>query len=241
MTTAGPSRPVRSRATAARHRLEPVSPTSIVERVSRELRMAVLAGRLRPGQTFSITQLCAELGVSHIPVREALRRLEVQGLVELRPGRSGVVTPLSLEDLDEIYLLRTAIESELIKVSAPLYTDEDLEVLEQILEDMELEVGDTQSDDYWLAHNAFHWQLLEPAAANWSARTLNALWHANERYTRLFYSESGRSLEDRMAEHRRLLEAAKRRSASELNFLLKTHLHASHEYMRKSAAELLQR
>src|ERR1700730_16623118 len=68
--------------------VRPIERESIVENAAREIRRSVLAGVLRPGQSCSIGELSAQLHVSHIPVREALRRLESEGLV-LQPGGRG--------------------------------------------------------------------------------------------------------------------------------------------------------
>ena len=227
----------RSSLTGTASLMGPVAHMSMVERVSRALRQAVLRGHLRPGQNFSISQLCAELGVSHIPVREALRRLESQGLVELRPGRSGVVTPINIEDLCEIYMLRAAIETELIGRAAPHYSDDDLEVLHEALLAMELESSDPQGDDFWLWHNKFHWQLLEPAALAWSARVLGPLWHAAERYIRLFFVENT-DLISAMKEHRDMYDAASRRSGADLTELLRVHLDENLELLKQCVVEM---
>jgi DNA-binding GntR family transcriptional regulator len=210
---------------------------SIVDRVSRELRSAVVGGQLRPGETFSITQLCAELGVSHIPVREALRRLEGQGLVEFRHGRSGKVTSISADDLDEIYHLRSVIEAELIKKAARRFTTDDIAALQESLDAMEEAASDPGGDAFWAAHHDFHWLLLEPAASSWSERVLFPLWHATERYTRLFYTEQ-REIARAMTEHRELLQAAERRSARELTSVLRRHLNESHDLLRQGAEQL---
>ena len=80
--------------------------SSAVDLVTSEIRRAVLTGALPAGEQFSIRDLAAQLGVSHIPIREALRRLESQGLIVLRQARSASVAPLSTGDLAAIYRLR---------------------------------------------------------------------------------------------------------------------------------------
>src|SRR5208282_889332 len=70
-----------------------LEPTSVVDQVSGEIRRSILSGALRPGQQFSLREIASQLGVSFIPVREALRQLEAQGLVVTRPGRSASVAP----------------------------------------------------------------------------------------------------------------------------------------------------
>jgi DNA-binding GntR family transcriptional regulator len=233
----GPSGAPNGRAQPTRPSLRAVASDSTVDRVSRELRLAVVAGHLRPGETFSITQLCSELGVSHIPVREALRRLEGQGLVKFRHGRSGVVTEISVDDLDEIYHLRSLIETDLIKKAAARFTDDDIAVLRESLEAMETVADDPGGEAFWAAHHDFHWLLLEPTASSWSERVLLPLWHATERYTRLFYTER-QSITRAMTEHRELLQAAERRSPKELSAVLRRHLDESHELLRKGAVDL---
>ena len=92
--------------------LRPVAQESTVDRVTVELPRSILAGTLRPGEPFSITDISEQLGVSHIPVREALRRLEGQGLVQLRAGRSAIVAPLDEEELRSVYRLRRLLEAD---------------------------------------------------------------------------------------------------------------------------------
>ena len=92
--------------------------SSAVDLVTSEIRRAVLTGALPAGEQFSIRDLAAQLGVSHIPIREALRRLESQGLIVLRQARSASVAPLSTSDLEAIYRLRYLIELPLAGASA---------------------------------------------------------------------------------------------------------------------------
>ena len=93
---------------------------SAVDLVTAEIRRAVLTGALPPGEQFSIRELARQLGVSHIPIREALRRLEGQGLVILTQARSAAVAPLSEADVTAIYRLRLRIEPDLAGRSAGL-------------------------------------------------------------------------------------------------------------------------
>jgi len=90
-----------------------VVPASVVDQVTAEIRRSILDGSLPPGEPFSIVDLCRRLQVSHIPVREALRRLEGHGVVQLRPGRSAVVAPIDADDLGSIYRLRKQLRAHL--------------------------------------------------------------------------------------------------------------------------------
>ena len=99
---------------AAATPVRPIAHQSLVDRVTDELHRAILNGDIAPGSAVSIVELCEQFDVSHIPVREALRRLESEGVVSLRPGRSALVASLSVEDLTNIYGLRKLIEGDLV-------------------------------------------------------------------------------------------------------------------------------
>src|ERR1700749_3052644 len=99
-------------AASSTRRLQPGAPgDSVVDRVTADVRRAVLSGTLPPGRTFSTAELSAPLGVSHIPVREALRRLDAQGLVVLRPGRKAMISPLNRDELRAIFPLRQVMQA----------------------------------------------------------------------------------------------------------------------------------
>ena len=163
--------------------VRPVASASVVERVTTELRRSILAGDLAPGQVFSLREISAQLGVSFIPVREALRNLEGEGLVVMRPGRSAVVAPLDLDDLHAIYRLRRTLEPELARRSCLLVTDADLDRLEREA----VGFGDERltMDAIYEAHHEFHLALIAPAATPWDVRILMTLWRAAERYIRI--------------------------------------------------------
>ena len=139
------------------------SNSSAVDLVTSEIRRAVLTGSLPAGEQFSIRDLAAQLGVSHIPIREALRRLESQGLIVLRQARSASVAPLSTNDLEAIYRLRYVIELPLAGASAGRRNPAEIARLDELLEasrDLDPEVA-------WQGHYDFHEALVHPAANEW--------------------------------------------------------------------------
>lgn len=211
---------------------------SLVDRVSHTIRRAILEGGLRPGETLSISDLAADLGVSHSPVREALQRLSGQGLILLRPARTAVVAPLELPDLEEIYRLRELIEVEALERAAPALSDEDLEQLDRqfaLLADAPID-----SDGFWDAHNAFHRGLMAPALTPRLERLITELWHAAERYIRIVYIETDvlftRSPSDR---HRPLLTAAHARDATAMGAAITEHLRNNEREVAQSLQQIL--
>lgn len=163
--------------------LQPITSRSVVEQATDELRRAILAGDLAPGAEYSLRELAGMLDISFIPIREALRSLESEGLVIMRPGRSAIVTPLDLDDLRGIYRLRRALEPEIARRSCGLLTDEELDLLESRAVDFG--AREQGMADIYHDHHAFHLALLAPAATAWDIRVLTTLWRAAERYIRI--------------------------------------------------------
>jgi DNA-binding GntR family transcriptional regulator len=163
-------------------RVRHVDPTSVVDQVAYELRRSIVRGSLAPGSSFSLREISRQLGVSFIPLREAMRRLEAQGLIQTRPGRSAEVTPLDREDLHAIYRLRKLIEPEITGRASALLTPSVVGELNDLL----VLYADTVSDvdRRWELHRQFHRELLRPAASTWDLRALEMLWDAGERYVR---------------------------------------------------------
>ena len=199
---------------------------SAVDLVTAEIRRAVLTGTLPAGEQFSIRGLARQLGVSHIPIREALRRLEAQGLVVLTQARSAAVAALSVDDLAAVYRLRLRIEPDLAARSAPLQTPRSLAALEEALEGSRHE----DPDRAWQGHHDFHERLVAPAASTWDVRVLHTLWTAAERYTLLVFdpiSVDEAERDHRYARHRRLYERAAAGDSVALEAELVAHLDAN--------------
>lgn len=163
--------------------VRPIASESMTDRVATELRRSILSGALAPGQTFSLREIAGKLEVSFIPVREALRNLESEGLIVTRPGRSARVAPLDAADLQAIYRLRRVLEPDLARRSCLLLSDAELDRLAG----QAAEFGDEQQsmDAIYEDHHAFHLALFAPVATAWDIRILSTLWRAGERYIRI--------------------------------------------------------
>jgi DNA-binding GntR family transcriptional regulator len=198
---------------------------SAVERVAAHVRRLVLSGELAPGRKFSIAELSAQLGVSHIPVREALRRLEAQGLIVLRPGRSAMVSPLDRDELRAVFRLRQLLEPDLAARSCALLTDEDFARADELLSEY---INWTDNADHlWRLHHDLHMVYLRPAANDWDLRILSQLWNACDRYTRVVFDPYAVPTYDRKARemaHRSLFAAARSGSPAEIRRALSEHL-----------------
>lgn len=214
-STGGDARGVRS--VAARK-------ASAVDLVLHEIRRSILSGELPPGRPFTVPALTEQLGVSHVPVREALRQLEAQGLITLSPSRSAIVTPLDAADLRAIYRLRITVEPELAALSAPGRTDAEIDELDGMVR---ATFGDVLGEAFWAPHRAFHAAMIEPAASDWDRRMLVPLWDASERYTRLVFDpmDAPESFAAHRAHaHEELVDAARSRVPERVRVAVRGHL-----------------
>lgn len=218
-------------------RVRSISHRSLVDRVTEELHRAILNGDIAPGSTISIVELCKEFDVSHIPVREALRRLESEGVVSLRPGRSAVVTSLSADDLSNIYNLRKLIEGELVVRATPQLDAAALERAEAAMN--EYATIEREASRLAAAHHAFHAAFLDDVLGPADRRVLELLWTSSDRYLHLLLSDLDKGPEKtqaRIDEHQQLLDLARAGQTEQLREAWIAHLDNSEKALLKALA-----
>jgi len=188
------------------------------------LRELILGGSLQPGLVISQVELARSLGVSRTPLREALRMLQEEGLIEAEPNRRARVTRFDPGDLDTVYGCRVMLESLGCVLTVRSFSDEEVERLRTALDAM-AEHARTRSVEEWqVAHREFH-RLLVGRASDQFGRTIAAYQDRAERYWVMFIRANGSGgLSMRDAEHRALFEAAARRDAKGTAVLLAKHL-----------------
>ncbi len=204
---------------------------SLVDNVTERLRRALLAGEIKPGERIKVTELEKTFGVSHIPIREALRRLESEGLIVALPQRAAVAAGVDLDDLAGLYDLRRVIECEVIRRSVAAMTPEQVARVQEALDALVATAQDNDSPEFWERHMDFHWALLEPGASAWIKRVLDQVWLASQRYVRLFVSET---IDDAMRDHRELVAACKKCDADRAEKILRRHLDRTELAVRKA-------
>jgi DNA-binding GntR family transcriptional regulator len=110
---------------------------TVQELVLETVRRAILSGVIEPGARLRQEELAEAFGTSRIPVREALRALEYEGLMTSEPHRGFTVTSLDADDIDEVYELRILLEGHAVRLAIPMMTDEDLADLETLFQRMQ--------------------------------------------------------------------------------------------------------
>jgi DNA-binding GntR family transcriptional regulator len=182
------------------------APGSRVDRVQGAIREKILAGTYPPGSRLILSRLAAEHGVSFIPIREALQRLEAERLVKNEQNRGARVAEISIADMRDIYETRVVLEQHAVRLAIPKLTDEKLRVAGAALDRMEERFAADRQAEAYEAHQAFHFALYEPAGSAWTMHVIRQLWAAAERYVRL--AAGVRPAPDLfVAEHRRIFDA----------------------------------
>ena len=191
-------------------------------RVAAYLREAILGGRLRPGDRIRQEEVAERLGASRLPVREALRMLEAEGLTELEPHKGARVPRLTQHEVEVIYQMRERLEPLALAESLPRLDTGDHERLgrlqQRIEENDDLEKFlDLDRDFHLLTYRGCPVEPLNSAVAR--------LWNSTQHYRRSYVMLGGA---DRMwlvhAEHRLILDAVVRRDAADGERYLQGHI-----------------
>jgi DNA-binding GntR family transcriptional regulator len=200
----------------------PIDLPSIPDVVYRQLRRDLGRGVYRPGP-IRIRPLAERFGVSATPVREALRRLEAEGLVTLRKNQI-VVNALSETELREIFAIRAELETFALRTGAEgIREDAALLVeLESLVESMDRH--DRDLEDWRAANERFHMQIYHAAGMPRLSSMIDSLWIAVEPYLRLYVSTAG-SFRAAQEQHRSILASLRVGDAEAAAEVLRRHLH----------------
>jgi DNA-binding GntR family transcriptional regulator len=203
--------------------LLPIRRQTLTGMTADAIRERILRGRYPEGEPLRQDAIGAELGVSRIPVREALRQLEAEGLVTFNPHRGAVVSTLSLKQIQELFELRAEIEGDLIQRAIPNMTAEDHARAAEILDAYEVALHAGQVTVWGALNWQFHSTLYAPADRELTMSIVNKLHQHSDRYLRmqlaLTHGESRAS-----HEHRAIAAAARKRDGAKASALLRQHI-----------------
>ncbi len=202
------------------------APQTVARAAADALRARILGGSLAEGSNLRQDALAAELGISRIPLREAFRELEAEGLVTLLPRRGAVVSSLSLGEISELFDLRRLIEPDLLARAVPCFRPGDLDEAERILGRYERALSHRDVHEWGEMNTRFHLALYAPAGRRRSLVIVQGLLANADRYTRLQLVLTSGTARAR-AEHRRLLELCRAGDAATAVALLSQHIDAA--------------
>ncbi|MDT3395367.1 GntR family transcriptional regulator [Streptomyces sp. B1866] len=177
-----------------------------------ELRRAITSGELRPGAPIRQVALAERLTVSRVPLREALKMLEAEGLVAHHAHRGYFVTELSLADLREIYRIRQLLEEEAVRAAFARMADDAglratlLRAMEAAQAEVEQAARAEDIPAMTAANRRFHFSLIEASGLPRLVRLIGTLWDTTDAYRSLYYVESD-NRERVVHEHREVIDA----------------------------------
>lgn len=183
------------------------------DEVAAHLRVAIMSGTLRPGTFVRLDETAAQLGVSITPVREALRTLRGEGLVQLEPHRGHVVAPFTRDDIADIFWLQGAIAAELASTAAQRADDADIDELERLTDVLQSAVNRAEVEAIALAEFNFH------RAFNRTTNRMKLAWfllNAARYLPPHIYASDPQWGVEAVANHRHLVAAMRRRDVDEV-------------------------
>jgi DNA-binding GntR family transcriptional regulator len=201
----------------------PIQRQTVASMTVEALRERILRGDYPEGEPLRQDALADELGVSRIPVREALRQLEAEGLVTFNPHRGAVVSSLSLDEIAELFELRTEIECDLISRSIPRMTKDQLDRATEVLDEFETALRAGEAARWGPLNWHFHAALYAPANRNFTMGILQKLHHHSDRYFRMqmFLAHGGAKANE---EHRAIAAAIADKDVTKAMQLMRAHI-----------------
>lgn len=219
--------------------LEPVQTreySPIREEVFTMLRQAILTGKLQPGDRLVERELAEQLGVSRTPVREALRKLELENLVTHIPRKGVVVSEISKKDVIDIFDIRASLEGLASRLAAQKATKEDLHDLREMVAEMSEATANNDSERLNEIHDEFHRKLFDIADSPRLIQMINSLIDYISRFTKTGYAIPGRS-SAAMHEHMELLESLEGKDSARAETLAESHIRNSKAAVLKQYEE----
>lgn len=201
----------------------------------RQVREEIVEGIMAPGAAIDQEALAARLGLSTTPVREALRRLESEGLVVSRPHRDTIVAPLSLQQLEDTYAVRLALDPLAVEIAAQDASDDDLGALRELAEKAAA-AADSDPVTQMYQNRNLHRAMYRACGNAVLIQTLDTLWDSSDRY-RLTLLRGDRTIGSQAhAEHSAIVRAMVERRAGDAAALMREHVAGSLERVKKAPA-----
>lgn len=210
---------------------------TIIDQIVDHIRNAIFSGKFIPGAKLKEKEISEWLGVSRMPVREAFRILEAQGLIEIEPNKGAKVSQISLQDLDEIYEARVLLEVYCLRKFVSLINDKDLSVMNAICDGMEAAIDQNDPLAYFDQSFNFHKYYI----SHCQNKVLESIFLRMENAIRCLQFNLDKKPEfyrKSLKEHRQILKALQVKGADDCEKLIRRHLESGYKSNKKIVTQL---
>jgi len=211
---------------------------SLGSRVFHIIREDILSGKYMPNEELREKTIGEVLGVSRTPVREALRQLELEGLVSIIPNKGAYVVGITQKDMQDIYEIRCRLEGLCARWAAINITKEQLDELEEIVFRAEFHAKKGNAEQLVELDNEFHETLYKAANSKELKRVLSDFHHYLQRVRKATLTESKRAT-DSNQEHLMIVEALKEHDADKAETLATRHILSTAKNMERVGWDVL--
>ena len=199
----------------------PIDTCTVSDKVYLWIKNAIINGEFQPGERIIQETLTQQLQVSRTPVRDALQRLNTEGLVVIKPFHGAEVFELSSESLHEVYEIRTLLENYAAQKAMRLITQEELQKLEQINSQLEKCKSDMQA---CMAYDReFHCAICEAGRSEYIMDILKGAWDKSDPYKSIYFTLPGNS-ERSIIEHQEMIRCLRNKDGDSLTKAVDHHL-----------------
>lgn len=150
------------------------------EVVHDRIREEIIAGKIKPGQRLVMSDLAKDFGLSEIPVREAIRRLESEGIVQFTPHVGAVVSEINEKEFLEIYIIRIELESLATRLAAPHIKEKDIDFLYNLIQKAETAIKQNRNEKLGPLNKDFHLKIYQAAPYPYLFGMIVGLWEKFE-------------------------------------------------------------
>jgi DNA-binding GntR family transcriptional regulator len=209
---------------------EPLQLITAVDVAYHGIRMSILNGEFEPGMQLKLQNLGDRYSISLIPVREALRLLQAEGLVESVRNKGARVASISLDETIDVYRLRLVLETTAMKLAFPHIDHELIAALEKLQREMR-KIFATDRIQYLALHQKLHFGIYSRCGSKWTLRLLGLVWSHSDRWRKMALPHD---INAETEDHGPILSALKARDLRAANKALERHIQLSVKLLQQT-------
>ena len=195
------------------------------EYIYEELRREIINRKLKPGEKIVMSALAEKIGCSVIPIREAVRKLESDGLVQMKPHVGAIVTQHNFAAILEIFKVRTELECIAMRWAAPFLKEGEIEALEKINARMQAALENQQYGKLSTLNKDFHFKIYKACNSPALINLIEEWW--NKAHVTSYYSLAPERAIESIKEHESIIEAIKKKDSGSMGAMLRKHKNAA--------------